>query len=499
MRGDGMALKLIYKDLALGAAEDAAVSVDKAASFSTPAELPFGVDTGAVATLEPNGWGLSHDYKAKNNQPFAFWTNATSDAEGVFATPPVITIEFDEQYTSSGLTFRFSPGANEWCSEIRVLWYQNGAKKDEGIFYPDAPLYAVENAVEAFDKVVVELLKTSLPNRRAKLEYIRIGVIREIDGRELTGASFIHEIDLVSDTVPINVMDATFHSRTNVEYVFQSKQPVEAYDGENLIGIYYIEKGNRTGARDYTISCQDAIGILDRDTFGGGIWLEDTPISEMLLEVVDGSFELDIAPELSNVTLRGYIPESTKREALQQIAFAAGVCIDTAGSAKIRVFPPQTGNGAEIPAAETYTGGQVDTSETVTAVIMEYYDILDIPPEERDERDETLEFKGKEYVLITDVLRVDNPNLTVGAIKNRVEYKGCYLINSSNSGKRASALLAYHMRKKRYSTAHVLHDQKPGDRVNVALPWGETQNGNIVKMTVTISGINASNTEFLLD
>lgn len=496
MRGDGMALKLIYKDLALGAADGAEVSVDKAASFSTTAELPFGVDTGAVATLEPNGWGLSPDYKAKKNQPFAFWTNETSDAEGVFATPPVITIEFDDQYTSSGLTFRFSPGANEWCSEIRVLWYQNGAIKEEGIFYPDAPLYAVENAVEAFDKVVVELLKTSLPHRRAKLEYIRIGVIREIDGRELTGASFIHEIDLVSDTVPINVMDATFHSRTNVEYVFQSKQPVEAYDGENLIGIYYIEKGNRTGARDYTISCQDAIGILDRDTFDGGIWLEDTPISEMLLAVVDGSFELDIAPELSEVTLHGYIPESTKREALQQIAFAAGVCIDTAGSAKIRVFPPQTGDGVEISAKETYTGGQVDTSETVTAVIMEYYDIDTAYLEDADE---TIVFKGKEYGVLTDVLRVDNPNLTAGAMKNRVEYKGCYLINSSNSGKRARALLDYHMRKKRYTTAHVLHDQKPGDRVSVALPWGEAQNGNIVKMTVTISGINASNTEFLLD
>ena len=56
-----MGVKLIYKDVALGADEDAAVTTSSAESFSDVARLPFGVETPAIATGELNGWGLSHD------------------------------------------------------------------------------------------------------------------------------------------------------------------------------------------------------------------------------------------------------------------------------------------------------------------------------------------------------------------------------------------------------------------------------------------------------
>lgn len=490
-----MSVKLIYEDIPLGAAEDAAASVTDAESFSSPASLPFGVDTGAVATLERNAWGLSTDYKARASQPFALWSESVSDAEGVFDTPPQITLDFDEQYTATGLTFRFSPGANEYCSEIGVIWYQNGVIKDSGAFYPNKAQYVLENTVEAFDKIVVSLIKTNLPNRRAKLEYLGVGIIREFDGEELTGASFIHELDLISETVPVNVMDASFHSSTDTEYIFQKKQPVEAYDGENLIGVYYIESGERTGARDYNISCQDAIGTLDLDTYAGGVWFEDTPIEDIISDVVNGAFVVDISADLTNVKLRGYIPECTKREALQHIAFAAGACIDTSGTSHIKVFTAPTGEGEEIPAAETYTGGQVDTSDIVTAVSLIAYRIANATPGD----DDTIEINGVEYPVYSKVYTADNPNVSAGTLPNVIEYENCYLINYDNAQARADALLAHYMRRNKYSAAHVLNGQKLGERVSVALPWGGQVNANITKMTLSISGINASDSEFLLD
>lgn len=491
-----MSLKLIYEDIALGAAEDAAVSVADAETFSSPSALPFGAKTGAVATLERNSWGLSTDNKVRAKQPFALWSESVSDAEGVFPTPPQITLDFDNQYTATGLTFRFSPGANEYCSEIGVLWYQNGAIKDSGTFYPTSAQYAVERTVEAFDKIVVFFKKTSLPRRRAKLEYIGIGVLREFDGKELTGASFIHELDLVSETVPVNVMDASFHSSTDTDYIFQKKQPVDAYDGENLIGVYYIESGERTGASDYNISCHDAIGVLDLDTYAGGVWFEDTQLSEIVEDVVNGAFGVDISSDLTNTTLRGYIPECTKREALQHIAFAAGCCIDTSGTAKIKLFTPAKGEGEEIPASETYTGGKVDTSDTVTAVSLMAYRIANATP---GSDDETVEINGVEYPIYSFEHIAENPNVSAGMLPNVVKYDSCYLINADNAEERVQALLSYHMRRNRYSAAHVLNGQKLGERVTVSLPWGGTVKANITKMKLSISGINASDSEFLLD
>lgn len=491
-----MSLKLVYKDLALGADQDAAVTVERAETFSTPDQLPFGVDTGVVATLEPNGWGLSHDYKVRENQPFAFWTNEMSDAGGVFSTPPAITIEFDNQYTATGLTFRFYPGANEWCSEIRILWYQNGVIKDEGTFYPNAPFYAVENTVEAFDKVVVELVKTSLPNRRAKLEYIGIGVIREIDGTELTGASFIHEINMISDALPMNVLDASFHMHTNADLVFQRKQPVEAFDGQDLIGVYYIEHGKHTGELDYSVSAHDAIGVLEHSFFEGGLWLERTPVKEILESILGGDFELDISPEVEALTVRGYMPEVTKREALRQIAFAAGFVIDTAGTSKIRAFLPPTDGGSTIPASETYQGGSVESMDMVSSVKVKYSEVTADAPEEGDD---SIQINGKSYIVLSGFEKVTNPLVVAGTMPNEVEYDGGYMLGRADAPARAQALLENHMRRNRYTASHVLHDQKPGDHATVALPWGNAQSGNIVKMTITISGINASNTEFLLD
>lgn len=491
-----MAVKLVYGDIALGAAEDVAVTVADSESFSAPSLLPFGVPDVAIATLEPGGWGLSHDYKVKGAQRFALWSKAKSGDDCAFSSPPVITFDFSKQFTATGLTFRFAPASGDYCRKIRVTWYQNGAVKESGTYYPDSTAYTLENTVEAFNQIVISLEETNLPNRRAKLEYIAIGIVREFEGDELTGARFVHEIDLISDTVPINVMDASFHSGSDVEYVFQRKQPVEAYNGEQLIGVYYIEEGERTGARDYNISCQDAIGLLDLDEYSGGLWIEDTAVTTILADVIGGTFELDIDPAYANSTLRGHIEPGTKREALQQVAFALGACVDTSGTAKIRVFPAPTGEGAEIPAADTYMGGKVDTSDTVTEVTVTAYIIFDERP---GNDDESIEFNGVEYRYYTETKHAYNPNVVASDHANKVKFTKCYLCNLSNAQARADDIMAYYMRRNTYKAKHLLDGQSVGDRATMHLPWGGAVGGNITKMTVSVTGLTVSDTEFLMD
>lgn len=491
-----MAVKLIYSDIALGAAEDAEITVTDKEEFSAPEMLPVGTDTGAIATLEHNAWGLSSGYKIKDTQPFALWSKAISNKEGVFVTPPIITVDFSEQYTSTGLTIRFSPDANEYCRKIAVLWYQGENVKDYDYFYPTSAKYVLENTVEAFDKIVIAFYETNLPERRAKIEKITFGVVREFDGEELTDTQFIHEIDLISETVPVNVVDASFRSSTDTDYIFQRKQPVEAYNDNDLIGVYFIEKGEQTGKSTHKISCQDAIGTLDLDTYSGGIWFTDTPIVTIINEIIGGAFEVDIDESLSGATVRGHIPSMTKREALQHLAFSVGACVDTSGTSKIRLFLPPTTGGDEIPATETYTGGTVTTKDTVTEVLVTAYDIYNEPP---GENDEGIEFNDTEYKCELNVVSARNPNITAGALENKVEFDGCYLINTSNAQTRADAILRHYMRRKNYSFTHVLKGQKISDRAIAHLPWGGTMSGNITKMTIRVSGLTVSETEFLTD
>lgn len=492
-----MSVNVRYKDVALGADTNATVTTTSKMSFSDVSQIPFGVNPPALATCELNGWGLSHDYKARNNHAIAFWSNYLSDESCTFDIAPTISLKFTEQYTTTGLTIQFAVNSVDFCRKIAVYWYQGGNIKAQGEYTPTSPYFVLNKTVEAFDELVFEFLETNLPRKRCKIEHIIIGVVRDFNTTELKAVKAIHEIDLISSTVPINVLDASVHSKDEVDYIFQKKQPVELTDNGDLIGVYYIDKGERTGRLDFSFSCKDAIGLLDLVTYNGGLWLTDTPLTTILNDVFGGAYEFDIDTAYKNATLRGHIePGKKQREALQHIAFALGAVVDTTGTNKIRIFPPGTGATEEISAKQTYTGGKVTTSDTVTGVEITAFDIVDERP---GDNDESIEFDGVEYKYTAQVFTASNPNTVTSDPENVKKFDKCYLVNSSNAQSLANNIMAYYQRRNKYSFKHILNGQKAAKRYTATLPWDRAESGHITKMTVTTSNITVSDTELLLD
>ena len=492
-----MGVKVRYKDVALGADNDATVATTGKMTFSDTSKIPFGVNPPALATCELNGWGLTPKYKARENETVAFWSSTLSGDDCIFTSPVKIILEFTEQYTTTGLTIQFAPLSGDFCRKLTVYWYQDGVVKEQEEYTPTSAFFVLNKTVEAFDKLVFDFCETNLPRKRCKVENIVIGVIRDFDGKEIKGLKAIHEIDLISNTVPINVLDANMHSTDEVDYIFQKKQPVEAYNNEDLIGVYYIDKGERTGRLDISISCKDAIGLLDLVTYAGGLWLTDTPLTTVLNNVFGGVYEFDIDPAYANSTLRGFIkPDIKLREALQHIAFALGAVVDTSGTNKIRIFPPSFGSADAIPEKETYTGGKVTTSDTVTEVTVTAYIISDERP---NDNEESIEFNGVKYKYYTDTKHAYNPNTVTSDPENVKKFDKCYLVNLSNAQALANNIMAYYQRRDKYSFKHILSGQQVAGRHSALLPWGGVASGNITKMTVTTSNITVSDTEMLLD
>jgi hypothetical protein len=493
-----MSVNVRYKDVALGADNNATVITTGKTAFSDVSKIPFGVTPPALATCELNGWGLSHNYKARNStHNIAFWSSAQSGENCIFLNVPTITLEFTEQYTTTGLSIQFAPNSFDYCRKLKVYWYQRGNIKEQAEYAPTSPVFVLNKAVEAFDKLVFEFYETSLPRKRCKIENIIIGVIRDFNTTELKAVKAIHEIDLISNTAPINVLDVDVHSRDEVDYIFQKKQPVEMTDNGTLIGVYYIDKGERTGRLDISFSCKDAIGLLDLVTYGGGLWLTDTPLTTVLNDVFGGAYEFDIDPAFQNATLRGFIePNKKQREVLQHIAFALGAVVDTTGTHKIRIFPAPTGTAETISAKETYTGGKVTTSDTVTAVEITAFNIVDERPADNDE---SIKFNEVEYKYTAEVVTARNPNTVTSDPENVKKYDKCYLVNSSNVQALANNIMAYYQRRNKYAFKHVLSGQEVASRQTAALPWDGMASGHITKMTVTTSNITVSDTEMLLD
>ena len=492
-----MSVKVRYKDVALGADTDATVTTTSKMAFSDVSQIPFGVNPPALATCELNGWGLSHQYKARDNNPIAFWSNALSNDDCSFSSVPTIALTFTEQYTTTGLTIQFAVNSIDFCRKIAVYWYQGGKVKEWGEYTPTTPLFVLNKTVEAFDRIMFEFYETNLPRKRCKIENILVGVVRDFDTTELKNVKSIHEIDLISSTVPINVLDVSVHGKDEVDYIFQKKQPVEFTENGDLIGVYYIDKGERTGRLDISFSCKDAIGLLDLVTYNGGLWLTDTPLTTMLSDIFGGAYEFDIDPTFEKATLRGYIKPGIKlREALQHIAFALSAVVDTTGTNKIRIFPPPFGATEEISPKQTYTGGKVTTSDTITGVEVTAYDIVDERPGDKDEK---IEFNEIEYKCTSQIFTASNPNTVTSDPENVKKFDKCYLVNSSKAQRLANSIMAYYQRRNKYSFKHVLNGQRSSKRYTAFLPWDGAENGHITKMTVTTSNITVSDTEMLLD
>ena len=212
-----------------------------------------------------------------------------------------------------------------------MTWYNGETTVATQDFTPDGQKYFCAKPVSGYNKLVIELKKTSLPYRYAKLRQIFFGIVREFEREDLRSVNVTEGISVISDDVEINTLDFTLDNSDDIDFIFQEKQPVSAYDGAKLIGVFYIKSSSRSSARLYDVSCQDALGILDDEPFAAAIYSEKNA-KELISSILGTHFTLDFDAALENETVTGYIPDCTKREALQQIVFALRATIDTSAS-----------------------------------------------------------------------------------------------------------------------------------------------------------------------
>lgn len=484
-----MSVRIVYQDIAAGADEDAAVSVQGAAEFSDVSLLPFGADRAPIAALGPGSWLLDGSREILDRQPVPFWSEAMSGADGRFERPPEIVIEFNERYASPGLYLTFDPASGEYCGSVAVQWFQGAAKLYEGTYYPTGAEYFCPHTAVAYDKVVIRLNSTSVPYRFAKLSKIMFGVSRTFSREELRNVKVTQEVSIISSEVAVNTMDFTLDSETDLEYMFQLKQPVSAYDGETLIGVFYIDGSKKRGRGLYDVSCVDAVGVLDEDPYPARI-LVSRSARELLEDILDGHFDLDLDPALSAATLTGYLPEGTRRQALQQAAFALGAMTDTSGSEAVRVYKDREASPKKLPPNRLYAGGTVEKSAIVTAVR-----VLVHTYSTEGKGNDTVEVDGTTYYHAATPLTIYNPNVTAGDKQNVVEVKDATLVGPGNAAAVAQHLYNHYAKRDRQKIKIVMDGEKPGDHVAAATPWGTVMDGYISSMHIVLSGIAAAECE----
>jgi hypothetical protein len=155
---------------------------------------------------------------------------------------------------------------------------------------------------------------------------------------DIRSASVTEEFSPLSITVPVSQLELELFSEDNTFSIInpsgdfallQHRTPlslVENVDGAGVfIGKYYLDTWENLTDNLIKLNCMDEIGLLGTLNYRGGLW--ETPITAgaLLTEIfADLTVGYEVDPDLALVTLTGWIPICTYREALQQIMFAAG-------------------------------------------------------------------------------------------------------------------------------------------------------------------------------
>lgn len=481
-----MSVKLIYKDIAVGAAEDAEISASGQTTISALALLPFGADNPKpYTTLEHNMWLLNGTKLIYDGGTYAFWSEALSDAEGYFATPPEVIAVMDEQYNSLGIYLDF--GSMNYCSEVEIVWYQGATILAQKTFYPDALGYFCNEKVTSYNKVVIRLVRTSHPRQRARLSAIYFGITRTFNRDELRSVRVTQEIDLISKTMPENVLDWQLNSAEVVDYMFQLKQPVEAYNGDELIGAFYVKTSNRKSERVYDITCTDAIGVLDEELFPDTFCAGKNAFE--LAKEICGDFEIEMDAELQSKTVTGPLAKLTRRQALQQLCFAIGGVADTSGVDLIRIFVPASDNSKAIPENRVRVGGSVKKSDVVTAVQLTAHAYS------TSGSGGYVEINGTKYFDTPTVHTIANPDATAADKKNVISITDATLISSENVMEILQRVFDFYMLRDKHSVSFRLEGEKMGDYISTPTNWGEMVTGNLTRATIVLSGIAVAASE----
>ncbi len=474
-----------YKDIAVGADEDAAVSAVGAANFSELDQLPFGLENAPVIALEQNYWILDGTRVFRDTQRLAFWSESLSGEDGAFAAPPSLTIDFDEQYSLLGIYLSFDTATGEYCSSINVKYYQQDTLKANYDFSPDSVEYFCSGKAESFDRIVLTLNATSLPYRRAKLTKIVFGIHRNFGMSEIRSAKIINEVGLVSSELPVSKFSWTLDSRDDVEFLFQLKQPVEVANNGNLIGVYYIDESKRTAKGIYNIECHDAFGVLSEIPFVGGAYLGGVSAQSLFTEIVGADFEVEYG--LADTTLYGVIKPCTRREAAQQVLFAWGAVATTDGRNGVKVFSLSDELNA-VGQERTYNGVSVNTAAIVTKVQVKAHIYT-------QDDSGSIEINGITYKDTESLYEIVNPNVTATDKANVKEVSGATLVSTSNGQEVAQRMYDYYTKRNTNRAKIVWNGERLGDYVSLPTAWGTEHAGHIKKMTITLSNTVAADVE----
>lgn len=524
-----MAVRVVYEDLSPLAKGDSTPTSEDKKDFVNMNDLkseeltPFS----NYALCLPRYSKLNGKYvNAPNTIPtsgLGYVSNSISKDDRTFDSNPVITLTFTSNHTSVGLNLIFNEHSGDYASELNIKWYRGDILLSDKDFYPNSANYSCMNNVELFNKIVIEFKKTSKPYRYIFLGGIIYGVTRRYEQNEIMRINLLSEISQIGEELTINTFGFTLVVQDDTNYLFQKQQKLKLFNGDELLGSYYIDTATRKSQKSYDIKCYDLIGILDQTTFYGGIYNGVTAGS--LLQKIFG--EVNVGYTVDNVTasklIYGYMPILTRREAVCWICMATGAVCDTIHSETVDIYRIDKTVKRTIGLESQYSGVNIENTPIVTGIKLTSYgytsvtDTVEVFNEVLNGSalvefteplhnlsisggtitesgtnyaritgtGSTVTLVGQVYNISTKIIEKTNPLIGALDIQNIIEVSDCTIISNNNAEEVAQNILDYYLKSKKVSAKIILGDNDLGETVTIDANYEGEITGVIEKIEIS--------------
>lgn len=504
------------------------------ASESTGSNAPFGnlglikddVQAPAYGTLEHNFFVLDGSMVEFPDEPgdIVYFSEGQSDENGVFREEQSVTVQFTENHTSAGLTFKFLD-AYPW--ELEVFWYDlEGRLKTKRKFYPDSLEYFCGHQVEDYGKIKAVFLK-ALPWHNVKLQHIKYGTSIIWDSDNIKSGKVINETDPTGDRLPSDRltfefvdMDDSFNPGNpgGLHKVFQRRQDMAAYENVSgkkiLIGTFFLESFS-VSRNVCRMEAADLKGLLSSMDFTEGRMYNGDRAGEVIGEIMEaaGIKDYEVDPGTADTPLYGTLGIQTCQQALREVLFACGSIARTSRQEGLSICKSSKevklkirrsrkfettvkadryvsdisvrynswaleDNASEV--AKGFYGAGVhriqfsspaaNLSSSAGRIIRQtpYYIVLDIPdPGGAEAVISGQKYISEELAAVSSVEKVKS-----GELRSTKTFSGS-LLNYESAKARADSILDYYQMQQIVQTRHIAGDERDGDWLEIENPSGD--------------------------
>lgn len=308
-------------------------------------------------TLEQNLWCLDGTRKAIPDSEFGdngYASDVTSDSTCIFSTKlPIITISFDSVFKKRipGVTVTWSPTYNEYADTFSVIAYNgNTIVAEKEVTGNKSVTSLIVMEIIDYNRIDIIVKKWCLPNHRARVEEIVVGLHKVYSRGKLFDYSHKQSVDPVSTALPkfeikftVDNLDGEYnpYNTNGLAKYLMERQAVKTRYGMKMDdgttewikgGTFYLSEwyaAQNGMTADFT--ARDLLEFMSAVYYDTATQIKERSLYELATSVLQSAdlpsnVSWVIDSSLQSIKTKAPLPEDTLANCLQLIA-NAGRCV----------------------------------------------------------------------------------------------------------------------------------------------------------------------------